>query len=127
MAKKICIYLLAVLFIGSVAGVQATPRKGNIKPKKVHKWGDSKFEKFNSKSFHKYDLKKKSSASFLKKIKKFDSKIFKRKNKKGYNFFIAALVLIVSSFNVKINKKVGFMTVFFRIYYPQELYLRSSN
>jgi len=88
-AKKICIYLLAVLFIGSVAGVQATPRKYKEKPKKVHKWDFSKFEKFNSKSFHKYDLKKKSSASFLKKINKFDSKIFKRENKKGYKALLS--------------------------------------
>jgi len=87
MAKKICIYLLAVLFIGSVAGVQAGKYKE--KPKKGYKWGFSKFEKFNSKSFHKYDLKKKSSASFLKKINKFDSKIFKRENKKGYKALLS--------------------------------------
>ena len=34
-------------------------------------------------------MKKKSSASFLKKINKFDSKIFKRENKKGYKALLS--------------------------------------
>ena len=89
MAKKICIYLFAVLFMGSVAGVQATPMKYKEKPKIDHKWDFSKFEKFNSKSFHQYDLKEKSSASLLKIINKVDSKIFKQENKNEYKALLS--------------------------------------
>ena len=75
--------------MGSVAGVQATPMKYKEKPKIDHKWDFSKFEKFNSKSFHQYDLKEKSSASLLKKINKVDSKIFKQENKNEYKALLS--------------------------------------
>ena len=91
MAKKICIYLLAVLFIGSVAGVQATPMKNKKKPKKVHKWA---FAKDTGKKDLKYFFKSKKEHrdSFKKLIKKIESKIPKGKNKDWKNDKIAKIL-----------------------------------
>ena len=47
MAKKICIFLMAVLFLASVAGVHASP----IKSLKNPHWSSNKLEKIKFKSF----------------------------------------------------------------------------
>ena len=78
MAKKICIYLLAVLFIGSVAGVQATPMKNKEKPKE-DKGAFAKDTKIDLKYF--LNSKKNDHDSFKKLIKKIESKTPKGKNK----------------------------------------------
>jgi len=91
MSKRICIYILAVLFIGSVAGVQATPIKNKEKPKKVHKWA---FDKDTEKKDLKYFLKSKKEHrdSFKKLIEKIELKIPKGKNKDWKNGKIAKIV-----------------------------------
>ena len=79
MAKRICIYLFAVLFIGSVAGVQATPMKYKEKPEKVPKGAFAKGTENDLKYFFKST--KKHPDSFKKLIKEIESKIPKGKHK----------------------------------------------
>ena len=81
MTKRICIYVLAVLFLGSVAHVNATSMKSFKKPGKKSTWFHPKFEKFDSKSLtKKYNRR----ASFLKQTKKFESKLINHKGKNGF-------------------------------------------
>ena len=78
MAKRICIYLMALLFLGSVAGVHAIPIKSFKKSEKKSHRSSKKLKKI--KSFKK-DLDYKRHASFLKQIEKVESKITKRDKK----------------------------------------------
>ena len=98
MAKRICIYLLAVLFLGSVAHVNATP----IKHLKDHdkKFGRSlsKYKKIKLENYFKNNSKKELHASFLEKIKKFESKIYEGKNKNGFKNLIGKKFTHIKSF-----------------------------
>ena len=104
MAKRICIYLFAVLFIGSVAGVQATPMKYKKKLKKDHKWAlakdtEKKYLKYFSKS------KKEHRDSFKKRFEKIELKNPKGKKKDWKNDKIAKIVRKTKS--VKGRFKLG--------------------
>ena len=91
MAKRICIYLFAVLFIGSVAGVHATPIKHFKKSeKKSHLY--SKTKKLKKIELLKKDKNDKHRASFLKLIKEVESKITKGENKDWKNDKIAKIL-----------------------------------
>ena len=94
MTKRICIYVLAVLFLGSVAHVNATSmksfkkhgKKSNWFQSKKSNWYQPKFEKFNSKSLTKKNNRR---ASFLKHIAKFEPKHMKPKEKHLYKELIS--------------------------------------
>jgi len=90
MVKRICIYLFAVLLIGSVAGVQATPMKYKEKPKEGHKWAFAKDTENDSKYFFKSN--KEHRDSFKKLIEKIESKILKGKKEDWKKDKIAKIV-----------------------------------
>ena len=77
MVKRFCFLILALLFLGSVANVWATP----IKKLEMHKHGLTQFlpkiGKLKLEYFLKDDLKKKRFHSFIEKFKEKENKLIK--------------------------------------------------
>ena len=78
MAKRIFIYLLAMLFLGSFANVWATPINKWKKHENKFTWSLPKTKKIKLKYYFENDLKRERFASFIEKIKEKNGKSDKR-------------------------------------------------